>query len=86
LTVGPGNKRGAAWSPDAKYLYYIQDERSIWRIPMNPSCQPSGPPQLWAEFPKTRIDYGGIDLSKDQAALALLEDASDLWMVEFPEK
>jgi serine/threonine protein kinase/Tol biopolymer transport system component len=86
LTVGPGNERGAAWSRDGKFLYYIQDERAIWRILMNPSGQSSGPAQLWAEFPKTRIDYGGIDLVKDHAALALLEDASDLWLVEFPEK
>jgi len=86
LTLGPGNERGAAWSPDGKFLYYIQDERAIWRIPMSSNAQPSGPARLWAEFPKTRIDYGGIDLMKDQAALALLEDASDLWLVEFPEK
>lgn len=86
LTLNPGNERGAAWSPDGKFLYYIQDERSIWRIPMDSNCQPTGDTQLWAKFPKTRIDYGGIDLAKGQAALALLEDASDLWLVEFPEK
>jgi Tol biopolymer transport system component len=85
LTFDPGNERGAAWSPDGKFLYYIRDDRSVWRMPMN-SGQPSGPPQRWAEFPKARIDYGGIDLTKDQAVLAVVEDASDLWMVEFPEK
>jgi serine/threonine protein kinase/Tol biopolymer transport system component len=86
LTFSPGNERGAAWSPDGKYLYYIQDERSIWRIPMNANGKPTGQAQLWAEFPKTKIDYGGIDFSKNQAALALFEDSSDLWLVEFPEK
>jgi Tol biopolymer transport system component len=86
LTLNPGNERGAAWSPDGRFLYYIQDERSIWRIPMDTNCQPSGPAQLWAKFPKYRIDYGGVDLAKDQAALALLEVASDLWLVEFPDK
>jgi serine/threonine protein kinase len=90
LTSEPGNERSAAWSPDGKFLYFVKDERTVWRIPMD-SNKPTGPPQLWAEFPKgaspaSRIDYGGIDFSRGQAALAVVEDASDLWLVEFPEK
>jgi Tol biopolymer transport system component len=90
LTSDPGNERSAAWSPDGKFLYFIKDERTVWRIPMD-SNKPTGPPQLWAEFskgvsPRPRIDYGGIDFSRGQAALAVVEDASDLWLVEFPEK
>jgi Tol biopolymer transport system component/serine/threonine protein kinase len=86
LTSDPGNERGAAWSPDGKFLYYIKDDRAVWRIPLDSSARPVGPAQLWAEFPKARIDYGGIDFTKDQALIAVVEEASDLWLVEFPEK
>jgi hypothetical protein len=64
----------------------VKDYRSIWRIPMNASGKPTGPAQLWAQFPKTRIDTDSLAFTKDQAIIALTEEASDLWLVEFPEK
>jgi hypothetical protein len=46
----------------------------------------TGPAELWAQFPKTKILPAAIAFIKDQAVLAITEEASDLWLVEFPEK
>jgi len=87
LTSDPGNERGAVWSPDGKFLYFNKDGRSAWRLPMDGSGNASGPPQLWAEFPKAGIEKWSIDVTKDHAVMALsYQETSDLWLVEFPEK
>jgi Tol biopolymer transport system component len=86
LTSDPGNERRAVWSHDGKFVYFVRDYRSIWRLPMDAVAQPTGPAQLWAEFPKTKIEWDSLALSKDQAVIAVTEEASDLWLVEFPEK
>jgi serine/threonine protein kinase/Tol biopolymer transport system component len=86
LTSDPGNERSPVWSPDGKFLYYIKDYRSIWRLPMGELGGPTGPAQLWAQFPKTKIDSNSLAFTKDQAIIALTEAASDLWLAEFPEK
>jgi Tol biopolymer transport system component len=83
LTSNPGNERRAAWSSDGKFLYYVKDGRSAWRLPMD-AGKPTGPAQLWAEFPGVQIH--ALDLSRDKAVFALCEEASELWLVEFPEK
>jgi Tol biopolymer transport system component len=85
LTSDPGNERGPVWSADGKFVYYVKDWRSIWRIPMNASGEQAGPAQLWAQFPKTRFVTDSLAFTKDQAIIALTEGASDLWLVEFPE-
>jgi Tol biopolymer transport system component len=85
-TSDPGNERSPVWSPDGKFVYYVKDYRSIWRIPMDASGKSTGPAQVWAQFPKTKIDYDSLAFTKDQAIIALTEEASDLWLVEFPEK
>jgi Tol biopolymer transport system component len=86
LTSDPGNERGPVWSPDGRFLYFCKDARSIWRIPMSPAARPAGLPQLWAKFAKERPDPWGLDLTKDQAVLALAEEATDLMLIELPEK
>jgi Tol biopolymer transport system component len=86
LTSDPGNERSAVWSLDGKFIYFVRDYRSIWRIPMDADAKPTGPAQLWAEFLKTSIDSDSLAFSKDQAVIAVTEEASDLWLVEFPEK
>src|SRR5262249_28827690 len=86
LTSDPGNERSAAWSHDGKFLYFIKDYRAIWRLPLDDSANATGPAQLWAQFPKTKIDREAIALTKGQAVIAVTEQASDLWLVEFPEK
>jgi hypothetical protein len=64
----------------------VKDFRSIWRIPMNASGERAGPAQLWAQFTKSKIGIDSRAFTKDQAIVALAEEASDLWLVEFPEK
>jgi Tol biopolymer transport system component len=83
LTSDPGNERVAKWSPDGKYLYYVKDYRSVWRLPMDSDARPTGPAELWAVFPKTRINGDGLAVSKQQIVVAVTEEASDLWLVEF---
>ena len=84
LTADPGNERTATWSPDGKFVYFIRDERSICRLPMDAAARPTGPAQLWAEFPSTKIAWDSLALTKDRAVVAITEEASDLWLVEFP--
>jgi Tol biopolymer transport system component len=86
LTFDPGNEREPVWSPDGKFLYYNKDSRSIWRLPMDASGKATGPAKLWAQFPKTKIDGDSLTFTKDQAIIALTDEASELWLVEFPEK
>ncbi len=85
LTSDPGNERGAKWSPDGKFLYYVKDNRSVWRLPMGAEARPTGPAELWAEFPKTQLSVD-MAVAKDRVVVAVGEEASDLWLVEFPEK
>jgi Tol biopolymer transport system component len=84
LTADPSNERTATWSPDGKFVYFIRDERSICRLPMDAAARPTGPAQLWAEFPSTKIAWDCLALTKDRAVVAITEEASDLWLVEFP--
>jgi Tol biopolymer transport system component len=86
LTADPGNERTGTWSHDGQFVYFIRDQRSVWRIPMDAAARPTGPAQLWAEFPSTKVAWDSLALTKDQAVIALTEEASDLWLVEFPEK
>jgi dipeptidyl aminopeptidase/acylaminoacyl peptidase len=86
LTSDPGNERSPTWSHDGKFLYFIKDDRAVWRIPMDDAKKATGPAQLWAQFPRTKITPEAIAFTKDQAVLAITEEASDLWLVEFPEE
>jgi Tol biopolymer transport system component len=87
LTSDPGSERSPVWSPNGDYLYYVKDYRSIWRLPMDTaSGKPSGQTQLWAQFPKIRIGSESLAFTKDQAIISLTEEASELWLIEFPEK
>ena len=86
LTSDPGNERGARWSPDGKYIYYVKDYRGVWRLPVDADARPTGLAERWAEFPKTRIDTHALAPARDGFVIALTEEASDLWLVEFPEK
>jgi serine/threonine protein kinase/Tol biopolymer transport system component len=87
LTSDPGNMRTATWSRDGKYLYYIKDQRSVWRLPMDQRLgHATGKPELWAEFPKMKIAWDSLAVTNDQVIISVTEEASDLWLVEFPEK
>jgi hypothetical protein len=87
LTADPGNERGPVWSSDGRFLYYVKDDGSLWRLPMDAMAKPTGPPQLWAKFPGNKIGVASLAFAKDQAIIGLLtEQASDLWLVEFPER
>jgi dipeptidyl aminopeptidase/acylaminoacyl peptidase len=86
LTSDPGGERSAAWSPDGTALYFLKDYRSIWRLPMGADARPTGPAKPWALFPKTTIADGGLAFSKDRAVVAVTEEASELWLVEFPPR
>jgi Tol biopolymer transport system component len=85
LTTFPGNERTGAWSHDGKWVYFIRDQRSVWRIPVDKEARPTGPAQPWAEFANTKIAWDSLALARDRAVLAVTEEASDLWLVEFPE-
>jgi Tol biopolymer transport system component len=85
LTAEPGNERTAHWSRDGKWVYFIRDQRSVWRVPVDARARPTGPAQLWAEFPKAKIGWDSLALTNDLVVIAVTEEASDLWLVEFPE-
>jgi serine/threonine protein kinase len=86
LTSDGGNERAPVWSLDGKYLYYNRDLRSVWRLPIGADGKASGPAKLWAQFPQRKIDTDGLAFVKDRAVLVLTEEASELWLVEFPQK
>jgi len=79
------NERGPVGSHDGMFLRFVRDDRSLWRIPMDADARPTGPAHLWAELPKRHFGDDALDFSKDQAAIAVTEEASDLWLVELPE-
>ena len=62
----------------------MKDFRSVWRLPVDGKGEAAGPAELWARFPKTRIDRYSLCFAGDQAVLSISEEASDLWLVEFP--
>jgi TolB protein len=86
LTDDPLNERTAAWSHDGKFLYFIKDQSSVWRMPMDESARPAGPAERWAEFPKTKIAWDSLTVTQDQVVIAITEEASDLWLVDFAER
>jgi Tol biopolymer transport system component len=86
LTNDPLNERTASWSHKGEWLYFIKDQSSVWRMPMDASATPTGSAQLWAEFPKTKIAWDSLAVTKDQVVIAVTEEASDLYLVEFSEK
>jgi Tol biopolymer transport system component len=85
LTSDPGNERSPVWSPDGKFLYYVKDSRSLWRLPLDGSGKPTGPAELWAGFPKCRLDRCSLCFADDRAILSVGAEASDLWLIEFPQ-
>src|SRR5204863_8055513 len=63
------------------------DARAIMRLPMDETTgTATGKAEEWAKFPRTRIDSDGLALMTDQAVIAVTEEGSDLWLVEFPER
>jgi hypothetical protein len=86
LTSDPGDEHSPVWSFDGKFLYYVKDDRSIWRLPMDEWGKPTGRALLWAQFPKTKILSASLALMKEKAIIALRDEASELWLVEFPDK
>jgi serine/threonine protein kinase/Tol biopolymer transport system component len=85
LTSDSGNERGPVWSPDGKYLYYNREGKSLWRMPIADDGK-AGPKELWANFPQRKIDTDSLAFVKDRAVLAVTEEASELWLVEFAPK
>jgi Tol biopolymer transport system component len=86
LTDFPGNERTGTWSPDGQFVYFIRDQRGVWRIPMGRGARPAGPAERWAEFPDTKVAWDSLAVGKDQVVIAVTEEASELWLVEFPEE
>ena len=84
LTSDPGNERSPVWSPDGKYLYFNRDGRSLWRLPIGADGKATGPAQVWANFPQRKIDTDSLAFVKDRVVLVITEEASELWLVEFP--
>jgi Tol biopolymer transport system component len=85
LPTGRGDDRNPVWSPDGKYLYFMRDFRGIWRLSIEHG-EASGEPELWAEFPRTRLVLDCLNFTDDQAILSVVEEASDLWLVDFPQR
>jgi len=85
LTSSPDNERSAAWSPDSRYIFYITPEtRCLWRVPMSLAGRPSGPTELWLKPPtRFRVPYDSIDFFDGQLFTSIVEEAVDIWMVEF---
>ena len=53
---------------------------------MDATARPTGPAQSWAELPKITFNDGALALGKEQMVIAVTEEASELWLVEFPER
>jgi Tol biopolymer transport system component len=85
LPAGPGNERNPVWSPDGKYLYFVRDFRSIWRLPVADG-KADGDARLWAQFPKTVLELDCLAVAKEQIIVAVAEESSELWLVEFPQR
>jgi Tol biopolymer transport system component len=85
LTRYPGNDRQAVWQPDPLQLYFIRDQREIWRIPFDAHGAPAGAPVQWFVPPgRLRVAADSLDINPagDRLLLTLLADASDIWLVE----
>jgi Tol biopolymer transport system component len=86
LTSDPGNERAPVWSPDGKYLYFNRDHRTLWRLAIDADGKAPKPAELWAKFPQRKVDTESLAFVKDRAVLVITQEASELWLVEFPQK
>jgi Tol biopolymer transport system component len=84
VTDLPGNERSAVWQAHPLFVYFIKDQRSLWRIPMSDALTPSGPPSPWLVLPRLRVPADSIDISHDgkRLVVALSKTGTDLWLVE----
>lgn len=79
-----GNERSAVWQAHPLFLYFIKDQRSLWRIPMSDALTPGGPPSPWLVLPGLRVPARSVDISHDgkRLVVALSKSETDLWLVE----
>ena len=84
VTDLPGNERSATWQAQPLFVYFVKDQRSLWRIPMSDASTPSGPPSPWLVLPRMRVPAGSVDISRDgkRLVVALAKPESDLWLIE----
>jgi len=89
LTHAPGNERGAAWRRHPRGVYFLKDSRDIWRLAVNDSGEPISEPQPWLVLAgRRRIDIDSLDFTRDdtRALLTVIEEASDIWLVELDRR
>ena len=75
------------WTPDGKHLLFVSNRggaRDIYRIPLTPTGEPSGPPVRLT----TGLDAHTITISKDGQKLAysVFNYAANIMTIEIPEK
>jgi Tol biopolymer transport system component len=85
LTRSPLNDRQAVWRSHPLALYFIRGSREVWRIPFADNGAPAGDADRWlVPPPRLRVAADSLDVnpSDDRLLATLLEDASDIWLVE----
>jgi len=84
LTSLPGTERQASWQKEPLALFFIKDQREVWRLPMADSMTAAGPPVRWLAIPRLRVPPDALDVSRDgtRILVSLAKPESDLWLVE----
>ena len=85
LTTFGGNDRQAVWQKEPLALYFLRDDREVWRIPMTASGSPGGPEQRWFAAPGRLKLYGdslSISPSADRLLTTIVTPSSAVWLVE----
>ena len=87
LTDDPDWEWLAGWSSNPSYVYYarIQDcgDKDVYRIAMDETARPTSAPELWMTFSGPTRLRQFMDFHNDRAVGAILEERSDICLIEF---
>ena len=85
LTSLPGNERQAAWRPGSPFIYFIDDRRAVWRVPVDSAGQPTAEPRPWMELrERFEIAADSLDFTRhgERLLVGISRRASAIWLVE----
>jgi len=87
LTDDPAHEWLAGWSSNPSYVYYGRmagcGSKEVYRIAMNEMARPTSAPELWMAFTGPIRLQQFMDFHDDRAVGAILEERSDICLIEF---
>ena len=85
LTTAGANDRHAVWRQQPRALFFQQNGREVWRMPLDDRNVPTGAAERWLVPPgRMTLDADALSInpSNDRLLLTIAAPASDIWLVE----